>query len=85
VQNHSGTVTGPNTTNKNSKNYYECPSPCILFNALLMMASSLATRADLLTNNFWVNPFFELAVTSTKLTAQSQIGIVAAVIPPSAR
>jgi len=25
-----------------------------------MMASSLAARADLLTNNFWVNPFFEL-------------------------
>ena len=24
------------------------------------MAGSLATRADLLTNNFWVNPFFEL-------------------------
>src|SRR6185503_8932219 len=28
--------------------------------ALLMMASSLAARADLLTNNFWVNPTFEL-------------------------
>src|SRR5882672_9124929 len=28
--------------------------------ALLMMASSLAARADLLTNNFWVNPFFEI-------------------------
>jgi hypothetical protein len=25
-----------------------------------MMASSLAARADLLTNNFWVNPFFEI-------------------------
>jgi len=24
------------------------------------MASSLAARADLLTNNFWVNPFFEI-------------------------
>src|SRR5580765_108519 len=28
--------------------------------ALLMMASNLAARADLLTNNFWVNPSFEL-------------------------
>ena len=53
------------------KNYMNVRVPVFCLTALLMMASSLAARADLLANNFWVNPFFEIGSTSTKLTAPS--------------